>query len=293
MRYTLALLFLVFCNALIFGQTALRYNLNKDDVFIVKQEAQQVITQELDGAIHELTNKIDGLLEFKVIGQVGDNYEIALTFRDLNLQMSSSIQGELMNVKAKEVKEGDMQSQIFNSLLNSPVQMLLAKTGDILEVKGGDSLVVKMASASGVEDEFSLNVMKKSLGKEFGSEALSNSYEQMTFIYPVAKLKVGDTWQNEYAGRLHAKNTWVLDALTEENAAISGTAVIIMDVKEPSTTMKLNGTQETVITTDMASGFLLKMKVEGLSKGTSTITQMGDEEIPTTIKSTVTYELIN
>ena len=43
--------------------------------------------------------------------------------------------------------------------------MTLAKNGDIIEVQGGDSLVNKMANASGLEDEFSLNMMKKVLGK--------------------------------------------------------------------------------------------------------------------------------
>lgn len=293
MKHHFLLFFVILCTIATYGQTTLQYNLSKGDIFTVKQQAQQIITQELDGAAHELTNTIEGVLEFKVLGEVDDNYEIALTFKDLNLQMSSSIQGELMNVKAKNVIEGDMQSQIFNSLLNSPVQLLLSRTGDILEVKGGDSLVVKMTAASGLEDEFSLNMMKKSLEKEFGSEALSNNYKQMTFIYPVKDVRVGDTWENEYFGKLNAKNTWRLEALTGTNASISGIADIVMNVTEPATTMKLNGTQKTEITVDLASGFIQKMKVEGSSKGSSTMTQMGDQKIPTTIESTITYELIN
>ena len=116
-------LFFVFVLAPLIGraQTDLQYHLKKGEVFMVKQEAKQTIVQQLDGATHELTNDINGILEFKVLGELEDNYEIALTFKDLNLLMSSSIQGELMNVKASEVIEGDMQSRIFNSLLNSPV----------------------------------------------------------------------------------------------------------------------------------------------------------------------------
>jgi len=271
----------------------LEYKLEKDAVFIIKQDAKQVITQELEGASHELTNTINGILEFRVLAERDSTYDIALTFKDLNLLMTSSIQGELMNVKAKEVNKDNMQSQIFNSLLNRPVQMLLAKNGDILEVNGGDSLVVKMTEASGLEDEFSLNMMKKSLEKEFGSEALSNSYKQMTFIYPSKKVNIGDSWQNEYTGKLNASNIWTLEALSQNNANISGTAEVTMDVIEPATTMKLSGTQNTQITTDVSSGFIQKMTVEGLSKGASTMTQMGDQEIPTTITSSITYELVN
>lgn len=292
MKYFATLLFLLFCGLGLTAQSVLEYTLKKDDLFSVEQNAEQVITQELDGATHEIINQIDGILEFKVLAERDSTYVIALTFKDLNLKMTSSIQGELMNVRAKEISENNMQSKIFSSLLNSPVQMVLAKNGDILEVTGGDSLVVKMAEASGLQDEFSLNMMKRSLQKEFGSEALSDSYKQMTFIYPKKAVQIGDSWKNTYMGKLSAENTWTLEALSKEEGSISGTATVTMDVTELATTMKLSGTQQTKITIDPSTGFMKKMIVQGESQGTSTMTQMGDQEIPTSIKSTTTYERI-
>lgn len=288
----LFIFFLLF-SCICYSQLTLQYDLKKGDIFEIKQHAEQVISQELDGAAHEIINDISGILSFEVIGEKEDNYEIYLSFKDLNLKMSSSIQGELMNVNAKELKEGDIQSKVFNSLLNTRVKLILAKTGNIIEVIGGDSLVNKMAAASGLEDEFSLNMMKNSLKNEFGSEALSHSYEQMTYIYPNKKIAVGDKWENQYSGKLIAKNTWTLSDLNTESAKISGAASVAMDVKEPTTTMELNGTQETKVTTDRNSGFIKKMDVKGVFKGFSTIAQMGTQEIPTTITSTITYELIN
>ncbi len=293
MRYILGVIFLVLSGTLSMAQTTLEYKLEKNATFTIKQDAQQVITQELDGATHELNNNINGILEFKVLAESDSVYDIELTFKDLNLLMISSIQGELMNIKAKEVNESDMQSQVFNSLLNRPVKIVLTKTGDILEVNGGDSLVAKMAEASGLEDEFSLNMMKKSLEKEFGSEALSNSYKQMTFIYPLEKVSIGDSWENEYSGKLNTHNIWTLVALSKDNANISGTADVTTDVTELAATMKLSGTQNTQITTNLASGFIKKMTVKGFSKGTSTLAQIGNQEIPTTTQSTTTYELVN
>lgn len=292
MRHSFGLVLFLFCNVVIFAQNTLKYNLKKGDVFTVEQEAQQIITQELDGETHELTNKIDGILEFKVLGKVAENYEIEFTFKDLNLLMTSNLQGELINIKAKEIVEGDMQSQIFNSLLDSPVKLILTTTGNILEVKGGDSLVSKMAKASGLTDEFSLKMMKNSLEKEFGSEALSNNYKQMTYIYPPSPLKIGDTWENEYEGKLNAKNKWTLDSLSTTHSSIHGDAKVVMDVSEAATTMKLSGSQHSEILADLGTGFITKMIVEGSSKGFSTMSQMGEKEIPTTIKSIITYHLI-
>ncbi|MDX1362660.1 DUF6263 family protein [Arenibacter latericius] len=289
------LLFTIFTllHIVVFGQVSLGYNLHKGDVFKVKQEAEQIITQELDGASHVITNLINGVLEFKVLNEVAEGYIIALTFKDLNLRMTSSIEGELMNIKAKEVVVGDMQSKIFNTILENPVTLTLAKTGDILNVQGGDSLVSKMATASGLKDEFALNLMKKSLRKEFGSEALSNSYKQMTYIYPNKKVQVSDTWENTYSGKLKTATTWTLKGISGQKSTITGKGTIVMDVKEPNTTMKLKGNQYTTILSSIDTGFIIKMTVEGTSKGVSTLVQLGDQELPTTIKSKITYELIN
>lgn len=270
----------------------MQYNLSSGSVFTIKQDANQIITQEIDGATHEITNTLHGIMEFRVKGDNNNTYDIDVMFKDLNLKMTSSIQGELINVNAKNFQEDDAQSKIFNSLLDVPIQIILARTGDILEVNGGDSLVSKMANASGLEDEFSLNMMKKSLEKEFGSEALSNSYKQLTFLYPVTPIEVGDSWKNEYKGKLQAQNTWTLNEITNASANIEGKALVVMDVVEPSSTMKLNGTQNSSVITDITTGFVKKMTVHGLAEGFTTMTQMGDQEIPTIIKSTIIYELI-
>lgn len=286
------LLVYLLINTTLLGQSRIQYNLSLDDVFTIKQDANQIITQEIDGATHEITNMLQGILEFRVKGDTNNTYAINVMFKDLNLKMTSSIQGELMNIKAKDFEEDDAQSKIFNSLLDVPIQIILARTGDILEVSGGDSLVSIMANASGLEDEFSLNMMKKSLEKEFGSEALSNSYKQLTFLYPDTSIEVGDSWKNEYTGKLQAQNTWTLNEITEASANIEGKALVVMDVVEPSSTMKLNGKQNSSVITDITTGFVKKMTVHGLAEGFTTLTQMGDQEIPTTIKSTIIYELI-
>lgn len=292
MKLAITLFLFVLSNLSLFAQTTLEYKLNVGDAFVIQQNAHQTIVQEIDGATHELINDMNGVLEFKVVAERDSTYEIALTFKDLNLLMNSSIQGELMNVQAKQVSEGDMQSQIFNSLLDTPVQLILSKSGDILEVNGGDSLVTKMANASGLEDDFSKNMMKKGLEKEFGSEALSNSYKQLTYFYSDSLVNIGDTWQNEYSGKLNAKNTWTLKAIDSANATINGIADVIMEANESGTVMNLTGKQTTEIQTDIESGFIMKMTVQGQSEGVSTMAQLGDQKIPTTITSKITYELI-
>ncbi|MEZ2415669.1 DUF6263 family protein [Muriicola sp. E247] len=279
-------------SALGYGQEKLEYNLSKGDVYKVKQIARQDITQELEGATHELTNDIRGILEFKVTDKTDDTYAIDIVIRDLLMTMTSSLQGVIMDVNAAKIDTANVQSRIFNSLLNKPVHMVMRKNGDILEVKGGDSLVAGMVKASGLKEAFAVNMLTSSLKSEFGTEALSDSYKQMTFIYPEIEVAIGDTWENNYSGKLSAKNSWQLDSMSEGKAIIRGNATVMMKIEEPATTMVLDGTQNTLITTDLNTGFILNMEVKGFSEGYSTLAQMNGKKIPTTITSLVTYELI-
>ncbi len=286
------LLFFIF-SSLLMGQTLLQYDLKVGDTFVVQQKAEQVITQELNGAAHVITNLLDGIIEFKVTEVKENNYLISLNFQDLNMNMKSSIQGDLMNVRAKEVNDDDVQSKIFNSLLNNQVELTFDKTGNILKVIGGDSLITKMANASGIEDDFTKNMMKESLKKDFGSEALSNSYKQMTYFYSSNEIEIGDTWQNNYEGKLIAQNTWTLENLSDSEIKINGLAQVNITTNEPSISMDLKGEQTTKINASRTTGFINTMYVEGEFKGGSVMPQMGETEIPTTIKSTITYELIH
>ncbi len=274
------------------AQTSLQYNLRKGQVFRIKQEAVQQIAQEIEGTTHEITNSIEGILEFRVLAVRDETYELSVTFKDLQLYMYSSSEGELLDINAADTPEGDVQARIFHSILDIPIHIVLDRSGDVLSVTGGDTLVARMADASGVEDTFTRELMKESLERDFGSEALSNSYEQMTYIYPKNKIRIGDRWKNEYKGKVSSSNSWILNALQGGHASIQGEASVMMRLHDAASSMSLTGTRTTEISTELSSGFLLAMKVRSQSSGVSAIPQLGSDAIPTTIRSTITYKRI-
>ncbi|MGB5191061.1 DUF6263 family protein [Robiginitalea sp.] len=274
------------------AQNTLGYELRKGDVFTIEQKAEQLITQSLDDATHELTNRVSGVIEFRVVEQNDSTYLLDFMFNDLIFKIESSLQGVLLDVHAGEPKTGDAQSGIFNALLNTPVQMKLSRQGKILEVTGGDQLISRVIEQSGLPEGFSRNVMKKSLEQQYGSAALAESYEQMTYFYPKKAVRRNDQWSNRFEGKLEALTTWKLDSLTSQRTYISGKANIVMKTDEPSNSMRLEGKQQTSVVADRKSGFIREMSVRSDAKGISTSAQMGAVEIPTTVNSIVTYRLI-
>lgn len=292
MKKILFITAILLCCTHLKAQSLLEYKLAKGDTFTIQQNAKQVIIQEIQGMSHELTNTIDGEYMMKVTAINDDSYNIEMSFTDLNMKMSSNLQGDLMDIKAKEVTTDNPQSAMFNAILNIPISIVLAKNGDITSVTGGDAIINKMMATSGITDEATLKLVKKSLSKEYGTEGLASSFEQMTYLYPTTKVKVGDSWENNYTGKLDTKNKWTLQTYDTDTTVLSCEASVIMSIKDAAANMDLTGTQTTKLTANSKTGFIKEMEVIGTSSGSSTMPMLGDQQIPTKITSTIIYKTI-
>lgn len=274
------------------AQSILKYNLQLGTVYTVKQDAKQLITQQVEGTNHEITNDLNGLYDFKVVGVDEKGFDLLLTFKDFGLKSNSSIQGVIMDVNATELKSGDVMSEMFHSILGHELSMRMSTNGSVVTVAGGDELITKMISAASIEDEFTAEIMRKSLSKEFSSNGLAKSFEQMTFFYPNTAVAIGDTWENTYNGKLSANNTFTLEKTENDIISITGTAAIVMETQDSGTIMSLSGSQESAIQANSTTGFIKKVMISSLAEGNTKMSQLGNIEIPTTIKSTITYELL-
>ncbi|NND16842.1 MAG: hypothetical protein HKN89_11040 [Eudoraea sp.] len=276
----------------IFGQSTLGYKLESGNSFIIQQHALQDITQELETGTQVITNDIKSIMEFTITAREDSIFFIDVEFKELKMLMSSDIYGQLMNVDTSVPKENDVQSKIFQSLIGLKVSIKMTTAGEIIEVNGGDQLIENMVNAAGFEDDFTRDMLSASLKKDFGSEALSKSYEQMTFFYPQEAVEVGDSWKTEFDGKLASTNTWTLANMDSQQSEISGTADAILSVKDDQTTMELTGSQNSIIIIDPMTGLFRTMEVQGEYQGYSIVKQLGDQEIPTKIVMNLSYQLI-
>ena len=275
------------------GQNSLTYNLKKGSVFKVKQHANQIITQKIRDTEHEITNNLTAIYNFKVVDVDEKGFDLTFTYLDFTNKSNSNLQGIVMDVKAKEYVEGDIMSEMFHSVLGHELKMRMNVNGSVVSIEGGDELIKKMITAAGIDDQSTISLVKQSLGKEFSSDGLGKSFEQMTFFYPDTKVSIGDTWENTYNGKLSSNNTFKLEKMEGNVTSISGTAAIVLDNEESGTIMSLSGSQETVIQANTTTGFIQKVIVTSLTKGSTEISQLGNSQtIPTTIESTITYELL-
>ncbi|MEZ4793008.1 MAG: DUF6263 family protein [Gelidibacter sp.] len=272
------------------AQKALQYNLNVGDKFTVQQEATQHITQDISGVDQIIENHLIGVMSFEVIEATPENYTLSMTFKRLKMLMSSPTLGELSNADTESADSSDVTNMLFKGLLDVPVSIIMEKTGKIKSVTGGDKLINSMFASAGIDKPEVIAASKGQMEKQFGSDALSNSFEQMTHFYPVDPVAAGKEWSNSYTGNLSAKNTWKLDGVTDEAIHISGTANTTMSTIDENIMMTLNGTQNTTVVANPKTGLFSEVTVTGENSG-DTLFQAQNMTIPTTIKSTITYKI--
>lgn len=273
------------------AQKLLQYNLKPGDSLKISQKANQDITQDMNGSVHNIKNILESDFTFVVKKVTDSSYIIKFKFDYFKLETSSSIYGVIMNIDTKKpFTEDDIEKKIFSGLTKSTLEMEMLKTGKIIHISGTDAMITKMVEQANVTDEFTKQLMIESMKKEFGSKKLSDSFEQMTFIYSPKKVAVGDSWKNNYIGDFKSKNTWTLNGINEfiELSAASDVSLL---AEEESHTMSLTGKQQTTIKADIKTGFAKTMSVNATAKGYTVMSQMNSVKIPTTIHSITTYKI--
>lgn len=284
---------LVFLSSLsLSAQKILQYDLKVNDTFNVAQQAKQHITQDLDGVDQVIDNNLKSNMQFKVIKVEQDLITFEMTFKHMKMTMSSPTLGELFNADTSLEDDNDLTSKMFRGTLNIPVIIVMERTGKIQSVSGGENLIASMFKVANITDEAIIEASRPQFEKQFGSNALSNSFEQMTYFLPAKSVHEGDTWENEFHGDLKAKNKWTLTSYADDSYTISGNGDVTMSNIDDNIVMVLNGTQKTSINIDAATGLFKDIIVEGICEGDTQITE-GNMTIPTKIISTITYNILN
>ncbi len=273
------------------AQKILQYDLKINDIFNVEQQAKQHITQEINGEDQVIDNNLKSSMQFKVVKVEQDFITFEMTFRYMKMSMSSPSLGELLNADTSNDDDSDLTSKMFKGTLNIPVTMVMERTGKIQSISGGEKLIASMFKAAGITDAAAIEANKAQFEKQFGSDALSNSFEQMTYFLPNKSVKLGDTWENAYQGDLKATNKWTLETYNADAYTISGIAASTMSNIDENVMMVLTGSQKTTINANTKTGLFKEITVDGVYIGDTQV-YAGNITIPTKITSTITYKIL-
>lgn len=276
------------------AQEKLQYNLKKGDIFRIEQNAIQNINQKMDSIDHNMTNTIGGIFLMKVVNIIDGKYILDVNFEKFKLKSESDLYGIYSDVDTDvpPANEEDIEAKIFQGLIGPKFQMTMLKTGKIESLTGIENLVKSMLSEVELEDEFSNEMIKETFEKEFNNQDMLESLQQFTYVYPEIKVKVNQTWSNNYSGPINTVNTWKLVSYSKNDIVLSANSTVKMEIVDESVIMKLSGNQQTVATSNTASGFIKNMVVDQQTEGTTIVPEMDNIEIPTLLTSKITYKLL-
>ncbi len=289
MKYLLLYIFVVVCSTTL-AQQKLEYRLTVGDSFSVKQEASQVITQDINGVDQIIQNDLMGIMQFSVLDKSADYYTLSMSFKRLKMLMTSPSLGELLNADTDSKDLSDTTSNLFKGILNIPVTIIMNTSGKIKSVTGGDKIIENMFVSAEITDPEVIEASRDQMEKQFGSAALSNSIEQMTYFYPKANAASNKEWRNSYTGALTADNIWTLSNNAESKPSISGSSKTIMSSIDDTMVMTLSGSQQTTVLLDPNTGLFNSIIVKGENTG-STLFKAQNISIPTRITSSIIYKI--
>ncbi len=288
MKHLFLFFLLVFTSTFV-AQTKLEYRMDVGDAFTVLQEAKQLITQDINGVDQIIENDLISVMRFEVVKATPENYTLSMSFKRLKMLMTSPSLGELSNSDTESADSSNVTNMLFKGLLNVPVTIIIERSGKIKSVTGGDKLIANMFKSAGIDQPEIIEASKGQMEKQFGSDALSNSFEQMTYFYPENGSPSNTEWTNSYTGSLSAKNKWQLNENSSKGIKISGTSSTTMTTIDENIMMTLSGTQKTTVIVNPKNGWFKEVTVSGENLG-NTIFQAQNMTIPTHITSTITYK---
>ncbi|WP_143273620.1 DUF6263 family protein [Aquimarina sp. MAR_2010_214] len=276
-----------------FSQATLQYNLNVGDSFAIRQDSEQIITQDISGNKQTITNDISAEMSF-VVKKVENNlFYIEMKYQTLKMKTSSPSLGVLMDMDTSITPDStDVQGLIFQGLINSPITLVMQKNGKINALEGTEVLIDNMIKNAGITDPNTITQVRASLDQQWGDNQLLGNFEQMTYIYGKNKATLGDNWENEYTGKMKSKNKWNITSITDKNTKIAGTSEVEMENINASATVIVSGSLKTMITVNSKTGIMLEGNAEGICKGNTLISTMPDTKIPTTIEFKNNYKTI-
>ncbi|MDT0554410.1 DUF6263 family protein [Patiriisocius hiemis] len=275
------------------AQNILQYNMSIGDSYTIEQEATQDIIQTMDGADHEMKNTILGEYVFEVISVTDSTFVMNFHFKSLLFKTESGIYGTLMDIDTnREAEEDDIEANIFKGLLNNDLQIVVYKTGNIKTLTGTDAIIDSMLEKAGIEDDFTKNIAKKGLEKEFGDESMKESMIQMLYLFSDEPVSKGSKWETSFNGDLKGSTTYSLQEYSTEEIKLVGDGPIELNTVNEDVTMILSGTQNVIATCDTETGFMKNVTIEQTATGVTKTKQWGTVEVPTTINSTITFKRI-
>lgn len=202
----------------------LRYHFNTGDYFQLRLSTEQRISQEIMGQKQDLTQKMRIEYDFSVenIDKNGFSF-IKVTYKTVYFQQDGPI-GIIEYDSKNPPDETNPLILGFTCLPGESFTMKVSPEGMVKEIKGIENLIERMVGKLKLVDSTKKDDLKRAFKEQFGEEAMTQTMENITAIYPEQPVKVGESWKKKTiiskGFPMIINNTWTLREVNNGKAII-------------------------------------------------------------------------
>lgn len=281
----------------------LQYTFNVGDEYDWVQSTNQLIHQDLPGMAQEIKSAIQATTHLKVVELTNTGAKLEIEYTKLSSQMKMPM-GEL--VMDSEAENPNNESKLLKALTGKKFYFYMTRNGAIEKIENAENLWSDLSSA-GV-DQSAEAMMKETMEKTFGADALKGNLETALCYYPDNKVKEGDTWKRSTTASLNfplqVETTWKLEGLSGAVASVSGESAVVTADKEKVTDLPnglktkfdLTGNQRVNGNVNVKEGWPSELNISSDLKGSMTLLAGGpipnDMNIPMEIHTESTFRFV-
>jgi len=249
-----------------------RLNLNPGDSYLCTMNMTTHIKQSIGGREQAIDQDLTTVWDYGVRSRYENgDYEISIKYLRVKSTQKSGLQ--TVSFDSDDSSEYVDPSMVgYRILVGSELQMRLTPAGKVSELSGFEKVLDRIIDELNIPDSPQRDKTIEGIRRQFGGDALRQSIEQMTIIYPDEPVATGESWNISY------EMNFGFPMIVESVCTLLSREDGIADIDLVST-IRSNPNSEDI---DMGM-FSLRYDIEGSQKGLIEL----DEESGLPVKSDI------
>lgn len=271
----LALSLMLVCPA--FSQITLKYNFTKGEILKQNTVATVAMIQNIMDQEIKMNTTVTAKLTYEVKEARDDGYTIEARYKEMKMSITPPGMERNLSFDANTTDSIANQQNLgpmLKAMIDKPLEIILAKTGETESVKGMDKLYEAMLSSL---DESIPAAQKQQLTgifeAQYSDKSLSQLFAQYSGNFPDKPVSIGDSWSQKraatmanFAVTINTKTTLKsVDgnvATLDIEGSISSPEEAVMEMNGIKIKVSLNGDVKGVTKVNKDTGWMISSEIK-------------------------------
>lgn len=240
---------------------AIQLNLEKGQTYFHHVHSESEIFQRSNGKISKSNLIFDAMIRYKVNSVKKEVYTIESQYLNMLIEVTGG-DGKKYTLQS-DPSSGDLISQIYYELCQTPFYIEMTKFGEIKEVNGIDKMVQNAIHELPISSN-KKEKLKTELESTYGEQAFKGNFEIITLIYPKTLVDMNEAWQTEtrlLSKQLkmdaHLLNSYRWTGSSENSVVVEGSSKLLSDeLSENDELKKVDGSSTIYMELDDKTGWV-------------------------------------